>query len=249
MTASLWAACTMIAVPTAEAAPRPFPPAPQATGHDARIPACFAGSPAPVDRDRAIDTALRSIFDHPGGAFVTAGNSFVPRNVVLDQGASAHVRFDRMYNGLFVYGGDIVVHLGADGSYASFDVANPTTGAVPLKPAVSAELAQAVAKAQRRGTITGVSVPRMAVRAAGSTAALVWDVTVSGVGPDQTPSALQVLVDALSGRVAEMREGVHLHVEPGQSPMGTAEAGSEAASVPPSQAPFTGAWADDCTVP
>jgi Zn-dependent metalloprotease len=220
--ASLWATCA-IAVPAVAATPPP-PAYPLPSGPSAFTPPPFTNDPSPADRDRAITNALRAIQEHPTQAHVAADQTFIARNVVIDRDGAAHVRVDRKFQDLPVYGGDLNVHLRPDGSWSSFDVANPASGVVQKNPTVSAEQAKSVARAQLHGTVLSDSAPRLAVRTLKATASLVWDVTVSGLHPDQTPSRLQVLVDAHTGKVAFTNDRINTLVPPGHPPAPAARA-------------------------
>ncbi|MGI8330224.1 M4 family metallopeptidase [Actinomadura scrupuli] len=196
--ASLWVTCAVPA--TAATSPPPVPPLP--VGPSAFSPPTLTREPTPAERERAIANALKAVREHPQQAHVAADQTFAARNVVLDRDGSAHVRFDRKFKGLPVYGGDINVHMRPDGTSTSFDVANPMSPAVAETPTVDADRARAVARTQLNGTVLSVSAPRLAVRTLKTSAFLVWDVTVTGLRPDQTPSRLQVLVDAHTSKVA-----------------------------------------------
>jgi Zn-dependent metalloprotease len=221
--ASLWATCAIAAIPAAAtpaAAATPPPPAyPLPSGPSAFTAPSFTNDPAPADRARAIANGLKAIQEHPQQAHVVADQKFLARNVVVDRDGAAHVRFDRKFKDLPVYGGDLNVHLKPDGSFRSFDVANPASGAVELNPTVSAAQAKTVARAQLHGTILSVSAPQLAVRTLKTTAFLVWDVTVSGLKPDETPSRLQVLVDAHTSKVAFANDRISILVPPGRRPV------------------------------
>ncbi|MCW2883465.1 MAG: Thermolysin, partial [Streptosporangiaceae bacterium] len=229
--ASLWATCAIVAPAAATPPPTGYP---LPSGPSAFTPPPFTNDPSPGDRDRAIANALKAIHEYPQQAHVVADQTFIPRNVVVDRDGTAHVRVDRKFKDLPVYGGDLNVHLNPDGSLRSFDVANPTSGAVALNPTVSAAQAKMVARAQLQGTVLSVSAPRLAVRTLKTTAFLVWDVTVSGVRPDETPSRLQVLVDAHTSKVAFADDRINILVPPGRP---SAPAARPAHTAPPAGTP------------
>jgi Zn-dependent metalloprotease len=223
------------AVAAAPAAATPQPPAhPLPSGPSAFTAPPFTNDPTPADRARAIANGLRAIREHPHQAHVAANQRFVARNVIVDRSGAAHVRFDRKFKDLPVYGGDLNVHLRPDGSWASFDVANPASGAVELNPTVTAAEAMVIARAQLHGTVLSVSAPQMAVQTLKTSAALVWDVTVSGLHPDQTPSRLQVLIDAHTKKVSFASDRVNTLVDPGH-PSAHASRTARAAGTPPAQ--------------
>jgi Zn-dependent metalloprotease len=193
------------------------PPARQPAGTSAFTSGSFTTDPPPATRKRAIANAEKAISGHPRQAHTTTGHTFAARSVVVDRDGTADVRFDRRYKGLPVYGGDIVVHLRPDGSYASLDPATPAVGAVSTTPSVVASRAAAVSRSRLQGKVTSVSAPRLAIQAAGRSAALVWETVVSGVRADQTPSRLHVLVDARKGQVVGTRDEISSFLPAGRA--------------------------------
>lgn len=133
-----------------------------------------------------------------------ASDSFAVAASVKDADGRAHVRYDRTYQGLRVYGGDVVVHLAENGTFseASVGLAAPLT--LSTTPKVTAAAAGDTAKAHFSGTVTTVAKPELIVDATSGTGALAWETVVSGWGPDgQTPSELHVVTDANTGKIRE----------------------------------------------
>ncbi|MCW2913732.1 MAG: Thermolysin, partial [Actinomycetia bacterium] len=214
--ALLCAAGGAVAVSPAGATPTPKPGR-QPAGHSAFTANPFTADPPPATRKRAITNAQKVIATHSKQAHTASGHTFIARTVVVDKNGAADVRFDRTYKGLPVYGGDLVVHLKPDGTYKSLNPAAATAGAVSTKPSVTAGRAAAVSRTRLQGTIASVSKPRLAVKLAGRSAALVWETVVSGVLKDQTPSRLHVLVDARKGQVLDTRDEIQSFLPAGRT--------------------------------
>ena len=70
------------------------------------------GTPANAasPRSAAVDRARDQVAAHADSLGWARGQALQVKDVVLDADGSAHVRFDRTYDGLPVLGGDLVVH-------------------------------------------------------------------------------------------------------------------------------------------
>src|SRR6476620_6198310 len=64
-----------------------------------------ASIPKPV-----VSRALAAIQQNPVATRLSASDSFTARAVTVDRDGTEHVRLDRVYKGLPVLGGDLVVH-------------------------------------------------------------------------------------------------------------------------------------------
>ncbi|MGI8682474.1 MAG: M4 family metallopeptidase [Mycobacteriales bacterium] len=145
-----------------------------------------------------LDRAAAAVAANSAAVHAIQGDSFRSRGVVLDRDGSSHVRYDRTYRGLPVLGGDVVVHLTPSGALRDVSQSLTRPVQVATTPEISRARATAVAVPHLAGKVTGTSA-RLVVDAAGSTPRLAWDVVVSGIRTDQTPSRLHVLVDATTG--------------------------------------------------
>ncbi len=156
----------------------------------------------------ARDQARAALAAHPAALRTSPEDSFAARGATVhDMDGSAHVRFDRSYRGLPVLGGDVVVHLAEDGSYdgSSLTLQRP----LRLDPVARVSRADAIATATRafEGTVSSTEARRV-VDAIGSRPAAAWEVTLTGVRPDQTPSVLHVVVDSTTGEVRRSADEV-----------------------------------------
>ncbi|MFD5786654.1 hypothetical protein ACFWH1_08415 [Streptomyces sp. NPDC127037] len=243
LTATLACACaSALALPGATAAPAPPAPAP-AAGPRAFAPAPYTTNPsAAVRRDVEAD-AKKALSAHGRAAHRGSSDAFTVRNLVVDRDGSASVRFDRTYKGLPAYGGDVVVRLKKDGTYASLSSAAEAAPTLSTEPGLTASRASRLSEKAFTGSADAVSTPHLAVQLNGDDSALVWETVVSGVRADQTPSRLHVLVDAHSGKVLRTRDEVSTFAPAGPAgPARTATAAKSAAPAPSAAATAVTSW-------
>ncbi|UIX34719.1 M4 family metallopeptidase [Streptomyces sp. GQFP] len=148
-----------------------------------------------------------------------AQEKLVVKDVVQDADGTVHTRYERTYAGLPVLGGDLVVHLKANRTTVS--KASGATLALPsLAPKLSAANATGKALAAAKGAeVTGAEAERAArlvVWAGATKPVLAWETLVEGVQPDGTPSELQVVTDASTGKQLLAAEKVHTGEGTGQ---------------------------------
>ena len=161
--------------------------------------AVSAAPPVPVPPSTA---ATKALTQHRPALQATTADAFKAKHVSTDADGTGHVRYDRTYRGLRVYGGDIAVHTAANGAFlgASVGLSKPLT--LSTTPRLAAAAAAAKAKTVFKGTVTGVGTPELIVDAIGGTGKLAYQTEVKGWASDgQTPSRLQVITDATSGAV------------------------------------------------
>jgi Zn-dependent metalloprotease len=101
--------------------------------------ATTSASAAPPGSPGAIAQADLALSRHPGEVRASTADRFVALSSKVDANGAAHVRYSRTYQGLRVYGGDIVVHAAPDGSYAGSSVGL----AVPLSVSTTAQVSKA----------------------------------------------------------------------------------------------------------
>ncbi|MFD9391645.1 M4 family metallopeptidase [Streptomyces sp. NPDC060000] len=157
----------------------------------------------------------------------------VVKDVVQDADGTTHTRYERTYAGLPVLGGDMVVHL--KGNRTTVSRASGATLTLPsLSPKLSAANAAGRALASAKsaevaGTGT-VRAPRLVVWAGTAKPVLAWETVVEGVQRDGTPSELQVVTDAATGKQLLAAEKVHTGTGTGQYvgtvPVGSTQSGS-----------------------
>jgi zinc metalloprotease ZmpA len=151
--------------------------------------------------DAALLRALNAVRDNPADVRAGAGQAFVARSVVVDSDGAAHVRFDRTYYGLRVLGGDFVVHLDALGGFRFASVTMPEAPGLALRATLSAGAARQIAS-QAFGAGGVVNAPELVVEASNAPV-LAYDVLVTGIRADGTPSERHFLVQAHSGAILD----------------------------------------------
>lgn len=154
-------------------------------------PSASGGSPA--------ERALEHVRSHPAATFSARDDAFTVRAAVVDRGGAEHVHLDRLYRGVPVLGGDLVVHSGADGEFRGVSQTLRARPALALEPLLSRQ--EAVDRARPRlpaGVLRGR--PRLMIDALAAPR-LAYDVVLVGTRPDGTPSELHVLVDARDGPI------------------------------------------------
>jgi Zn-dependent metalloprotease len=133
------------------------------------------------------------------------------KDVVTDRDGSTHVRYERTFAGLRVIGGDFVVHRTSAGA-----VRNVSWNASGRADVASTTPSVAVATARATGSKTRslagkAAAGELVVYAGGATPRLAYDVLVTGIKADQTPTRLHTVVDATSGatlaRWDDVKEG------------------------------------------
>ncbi len=171
------------------------------------MPATTAVSAAA--RTRAVAQALRAMSGTT--AFHSLGadeNTYTARTVAVDSTGVKHVRFDRAYKGMAVYGGQVVVEVGPDGKAMDVSASYPGSVSVNTKPTVSKQSATRTARRQLRGVVTATSMPKLVVDATSGKPALAYETVVFGLRTDQTPSKLHVITDARTGQVRATNDEV-----------------------------------------
>ena len=152
------------------------------------------------------------------------------KDVVTDRDGSTHVRYQRSFAGLRVIGGDFVVHRTGAGAVTSVSWnASGKADVASTTPQVAAAAARATGSrtaALARKSTAG----ELVVYAGGATPRLAYDVLVTGIAADQTPTRLHTVVDATTGRTLarwdDVREGSGKGIFVGNVTVGTTPSGS-----------------------
>ncbi len=114
--------------------------------------------------------------------------------------ATQHVRYNRLYAGLPVIGGDLIVTQTPQGEPQTVIYASPDEIVVPsIDASVSASTARSAA-ARRSGLKAEAGSSVKVVYAAGHRPVLAWQTTVTGAQTDGTPIRDLVYADARTGR-------------------------------------------------
>src|SRR5262245_5636551 len=84
--------------------------------------ASVASAPAGSGLTGALARADHALSTHPAAIRAASGEAYTVYRSVVDASGAAHVRYNRTYHGLRVYGGDFVIHTNADGAFAGASV-------------------------------------------------------------------------------------------------------------------------------
>jgi Zn-dependent metalloprotease len=163
-----------------------------------------------------------------------AREKLVAKDVIQDADGTTHTRYERTYAGLPVLGGDLVVHVKKDGRTTTSKASRPTLEVPSLTPKFTASKATAKAlAASKKDKVKGSAsegAPRLVVWAGTGKPILAWETVVEGVQQDRTPSELQVVTDATTGKQLLAAEQVETGTGTGQYsgtvPLGTTLSGS-----------------------
>ncbi|WP_329288609.1 M4 family metallopeptidase [Streptomyces pseudovenezuelae] len=162
-----------------------------------------------------------------------AQEKLVVRDVITDADGTTHTRYERTLAGLPVLGGDLVVHDRSGRTTVTKAHAAPLS--VPtLSPKITAAgAAEKALAASKKDHVKGAEVEnasRRVIWAGTGKPVLAWETLVEGVQRDGTPSELQVVTDAATGKELLTAEKVHTGEGTGQYvgtvPLGTTLSGS-----------------------
>ncbi len=132
----------------------------------------------------------------------SAQDKFTVYSSKKDAKGNGAVRYTRTYQGLRVYGGDLVVRVAADGRYTGSSVGLAKPLSLSVNPKVTAASAKLAAQKAFSGRASKTGSPELFVDASNGSPVLAWETVVEGFAKDgQTPSKLHVITDASTGRV------------------------------------------------
>ena len=164
----------------------------------------------PAANHPAVQQALTHLKGQAAAAGqVSASDTFKAKDLVVDADGAQHVRLDRLYKGLRVIGGDLVVHLHANGALR--DVSSGMAQRVDVDTAKSPLASRdAMSKAlaafpHREGKVDSL---KHVIYARDVKPQLAWDVVVKGVQADGTPSVHHVILGA-GGKVLDRWDDIH----------------------------------------
>ena len=166
-----------------------------------------AGSVMAADNQASFKRAVDQIQAFPGRTMHAPGNTYTLRDVVVDSDGAEHVRVERLFRGLRVIGGDLVVHTNRAGAFvdATRTVHQPV--ALDIQPRLAGADAQRIALLRYAALPDGAA--DLVVYARGAQPRLAFDVRLAGERDDGTPTELHVIVDANTGDLLETWDDVH----------------------------------------
>ena len=166
-----------------------------------------AAPPSPAEwaalRDRAV--ALANKF--PAATLTGVDDAYVLEDAMTDADGSGHARLSRTYRGLRVIGGDLVVHSDRLGNFRNSSQTLQRFINVPRAPGISAATAGVVAQTFFAGIASG-NAPELVVFARSALPELAFDVRLSSVKADGTPSDRHVIINARTGALMETWDDV-----------------------------------------
>ncbi|MDQ2703324.1 MAG: M4 family metallopeptidase [Pseudomonadota bacterium] len=154
-------------------------------------------------------------------AQAAAADEFVPGVVFVDADGTEHVRFQRLYQGLPMIGGDLVMH-SRNGQVAGVSQTLATSERPGVLPAINSGLAIVNASADFGTPFTAPPGAQKVVYARGPKPVLAYEVTLAGVRADQTPSEMHYIIDAGNGAILAKWDAVHT-ARPGRDKGGCAD--------------------------
>lgn len=157
-----------------------------------------AASTAPTD---VYGQAVSAVKTHAAQAHYAPGQTFTLRGLVTDPDGTRHIRLHRYVGGLPVLGGDLIVHLDRAGAWRGVSQTLRGAPRIATTPTLSAAQAAKAALAASSALDTSADGVQLALDTVGNAPArLAYEVVVSGIYPDGTPSELHVVVDAHNGQ-------------------------------------------------
>ncbi|MFF1719774.1 M4 family metallopeptidase [Streptomyces sviceus] len=200
-------------------------------------------SMTPAHRTALVKSARSAAADTARRIGLGAKEKLVVKDVIADADGTTHTRYERAFAGLPVLGGDLVVHDSSGRTTVTKANAAPLSVST-LSPKITAagatDKALAASKKDhvRRAEVENSS--RQVIWAGTGKPVLAWETLVKGVQRDGTPSELQVVTDAATGKELLAAEKVHTGEGTGQYvgtvPLGTTPSGSAYQLVDPDRA-------------
>ncbi|MFD8307078.1 M4 family metallopeptidase [Streptomyces sp. NPDC059690] len=197
----------------------------------------------PARRAALVKSAQSAAADTAQHIGLGAKEKLLVKDVIKDADATTHTRYERTYAGLPVLGGDLVVH--DKSGRITVTRANRAALTVPslrskITAASAADRAEAASKRARVAGSEMGKKPRLVVWAGTGKPVLAWESVVDGVQPDGTPSELQVVTDARTGKQLLAAQQVDTGTGTGQYvgtvPLGTTPSGSTYQLIDPDRA-------------
>lgn len=124
---------------------------------------------------------------------VAEGNDFTVKDVIYDidsngMNTASHVRLQRFYQGLRVFGGDAVVHINTE-DLSLLGISQTIENPIEIN---SNYIAKMKAKAKERGQ-------ELVIYERAGVSRLAWDIVKTGIASDDTPMVVHDIIDARTG--------------------------------------------------
>lgn len=161
-----------------------------------------AAPPSPAEWAALRDRAVALVNKFPAATLTGVDDAYVLEDAMTDADGSGHARLSRTYRGLRVIGGDLVVHSDRLGNFRNSSQTLQRFINVPRAPGISAATAGVVAQTFFAGIASG-NAPELVVFARSALPELAFDVRLSSVKADGTPSDRHVIINARTGALME----------------------------------------------
>lgn len=166
-----------------------------------------AAPPSPAEWAALRDRAVALVNKFPAATLTDIDHAYVLEDAMTDADGSGHARLSRTYRGLRVIGGDLVVHSDRLGNFRNSSQTLQRFINVPRAPGISAATAGVVAQTFFAGIASG-NAPELVVFARSELPELAFDVRLSSVKADGTPSDRHVIINARTGTLMETWDDV-----------------------------------------
>jgi Zn-dependent metalloprotease len=158
---------------------------------------------------RDVDAAMAAVLPEIGRAIRVPADQLIARRVEHDELGMTHVRYAQRANGLPVVGGDVIVHIGADGVISSISNSARDASGMPTSARVAAATAAEVARTRTPNATTTTAPTLVYVITNGDgDLRFAWRTDAKGPMVHDT-----VFVDAISGEVVAR----HTHIQPARN--------------------------------
>ena len=176
----------------------------------AAICVAIAGSAgAQAQGNSAEARALAHLKRNGANAIASEGDTFVARGAaIIDADDTEHVRLDREYKGLRVIGGDVVVHSHPTRGLRGVTQTMKGKHRLDTTAGVDESMAITVAETAFAGTRDGNAKSQLVVYARVAQPVLAYEVLISGIQSNQTPSNMHIIVDANTALVLDKWDDV-----------------------------------------
>lgn len=159
-----------------------------------------SAAPSPKPGPSLLAAADAALHQHPAAVRRSTKDGYTVYSSETDPAGRGAVRYTRTYDGLRVYGGDVIIRTNAAGGFSGSSVGLLAPLKLSTRPAYGAATARAAAASTFKGRVTATGTPELFVDASTGTGRLAWETVITGWAPDrQTPSKLHVIADAQTG--------------------------------------------------
>ncbi|HEY5944952.1 MAG TPA: M4 family metallopeptidase [Kofleriaceae bacterium] len=163
----------------------------------------------PIGELGDVDVALSAALPEIGRAIGVPSDQLFAKQLDHDELGMTHVKYAQRAHGLPVIGGDVIVHVAADGTISSVSNGARDASGMPATPQISSSIAADVARAKTSNATSATAPDLVYVITNGEgDLRLAWRTDVRGSMVHDT-----VYVDAISGEIVAR----HPHIQPAKS--------------------------------